>query len=67
MRTLELGSNSSAERLSRGHQLALLVTFAGQAQRAAFLRSPERAAFRSFVEPFASESFVFDWESGSVA
>ena len=43
-----------------------MVTFGGHAQRAAYLRSPERAEFMSFADPFVAEYFVFDFESGGV-
>jgi len=43
-----------------------MATFAGSAQRDAFLRSPERAAFLAFCEPFVSEWFEFGFESGAV-
>lgn len=66
VRSIELGSNSSTERLSRGHTLGLMATFAGTAERDAFLTSPERAAFLSFAEPHVEEWYAFDFESGVV-
>ena len=66
VRSLELGSNTSIEGKSRDHSLGLMVTFAGHAQRQAYLRSAERAEFASFIEPFVRETFVFDFESGGV-
>ena len=66
VRSVELGSNTSVEQCSREHTLGLLVTFAGVAQRAAYLRSAERAAFNAFAEPFVTERFVFDFESGGL-
>ena len=42
------------------------VPIAGTKQRAAYLRSAERAEFESFCKPFVSESFVFDFESGGL-
>jgi hypothetical protein len=67
VRSVELGSNSSTEKASRGHSLALMVSFSGHKQRAAYLNSPERIAFRAFAEPFVDEWFVFDFESGVMA
>ena len=66
VRSIELGTNSSGEQRSRGHSLAMLVTFVGTEERNAFLRSPERTAFKAFLEPFVAEWFVFDFESGAV-
>ena len=71
VRTVELGtvmssSPSSTEQQSRGHSLGMLVSFAGTAERRAFLSSAERAEFLSFLEPFVSDRFVFDFESGAV-
>ena len=66
VRSLELGSNTSIEGKSRDHSLGLMVTFAGHGQRQAYLKSAERAEFNAFVEPFVSETFVFDFESGGV-
>jgi hypothetical protein len=66
VRSVELGSNSSTEDRSRGHTLGLMATFAGTAERDAFLKSMERAAFNAFIEPHVAESFVFDFESGMV-
>jgi hypothetical protein len=66
VRSLELGSNSSGERRSRGHTLGFLVTFAGMTQRHTFLSSAERAAFLAFAEPYVEEWFVFDFESGLI-
>jgi hypothetical protein len=67
VRSLELGSNlAPTDEASRGHTLGLIVTFAGVAQRATFLKSAERAQFLSFVQPHAEETFVFDFESGAI-
>jgi len=66
VRCLELGSNSSSERHSRGHSLGFMVSFVGMSQREAYLRSAERAAFIAFAEPFVQEWFIFDFESGLV-
>ena len=66
VRSLELGSNSSTSHHSRGHSLALLVTFAGTSQRNHFLKCRERAAFMEFLEPFVAEWFTFDFESGAI-
>jgi len=66
VRSVELGTNSSTEQRSRGHTLGLMATFAGEAQRRAFLKSAERIAFNAFLEPYAEDSFVFDFESGAV-
>ena len=66
VRSIELGSNTSTEGQSREHTLGLMVTFAGHAQRAAYLRSAERADFVAFAQPFVAEWFVFDFESGGV-
>jgi len=66
VRSLELGSNSSRERHSRGHALGFMVTFTGMTQRQNYLGSAERAAFLAFAEPFVEEWFIFDFESGVV-
>ena len=66
IRSLELGSNSSSERHSRGHALGFMVTFSGMTQRQNYLGSSERAAFLAFAEPFVEEWFIFDFESGVV-
>jgi hypothetical protein len=66
VRSVEIGSNRSAERKSREHTLGLMVTFSGHSERASYLRSAERAEFTSFAAPFVDEWFVFDFESGGV-
>ena len=66
VRSLELGSNSSSERKSRGHTLGFLVSFSGVSERQAYYASPERAAFIAFAEQYVEEWFVFDFESGLV-
>ena len=66
VRSIELGSNSSTEQRSHGHNLGLMATFAGTTERDAFLKSAERAAFLAFAQPFIDDSFVFDFESGAV-
>ena len=43
-----------------------MVTFAGTVERQAYLDSDERRAFLAFAEPFVTEWFVFDFESGLV-
>ena len=66
VRSIELGSNSSTEQWSRGHNLGLMATFAGTSERDKFLKSPERAASLSYAEPYVEEWYVFDFESGAV-
>lgn len=64
VRSVELGTNTSTEKTSRGHSLCFLVTFTGTAQRNSFLAAPEFVAFNSFLKTLAEEQFVVSFESG---
>ena len=67
VRSVELGTNAAPDSSeSRGHHLALMVTFAGGQQRARYLASAARAEFLSFIEPFVADTFAIDFESGLV-
>uniref|UniRef100_A0A6V4VW48 Stress-response A/B barrel domain-containing protein n=1 Tax=Prymnesium polylepis TaxID=72548 RepID=A0A6V4VW48_9EUKA len=66
VKSVELGTNCSREGKSREHMLGFLLTFKGRQQLKAFLTSSERAAFLSSIEPYVSDDFVFDFESGVV-
>ena len=66
VRSIELGSNASAEGHSREHGLGFLVTFSSSADRFAFLRSERRAAFKEWATQYVDEWYVFDFESGAV-
>ncbi|KAL3914915.1 MAG: hypothetical protein SGPRY_007453 [Prymnesium sp.] len=66
VRSVEVGTNASKEGKARDHTLAFLLTFSGQHQLSGFLQSPERAAFLLSIQPFVSEDFIFEFESGVV-
>ena len=64
--SVEIGSNCSREGKSRDHQLGFMITFADRKKLKMFLVSEDRATFLSSIEPYVSDEFVFDFESGVV-
>lgn len=66
VQSLELGSNSSREGLSRKHDLGFFITLHSEVELRAFLASPERATFMESLQSHIDELFIFDFESGVV-
>ena len=59
---VETGINCSPVGRAHGHTHAFLVSFAGAAQRDAYLVHPARRAFAAFAGEHADDEFHFDFE-----
>ena len=62
---VETGINCSPVGRAHGHTHAFLVSFAGAAQRDAYLVHPARRAFAAFAGEHADDEFHFDFEPSS--
>lgn len=61
VKTIEAGTNSSTENLSKGFTNCFIVTFADPAGRDEYLPHPEHKKFVEFVGPYLEEALVVDF------
>lgn len=57
----EWGTNNSPEMFDKGFTHCFLVTFASEADRAAYLPHPEHKKFVELLGPYLDEAFVIDY------
>jgi hypothetical protein len=61
IKTLEWGTNNSPENLAQGFTHCFFVTFASEADRAAYLPHPAHKAFGSVLGPHLDKVLVIDY------
>ena len=62
VQALEWGVNSSPEGLEKGFTHCFFVTFAGAAERDAYLPHPSHQAFVEQLKPWLADVLVLDYE-----
>jgi hypothetical protein len=61
MKSLEWGTNNSPENLNQGFTHCFFVTFASEADRAAYLPHPDHKAFGAILTPYLDKVLVIDY------
>jgi hypothetical protein len=61
IKSLEWGTNNSPEDLNQGFTHCFFVTFASEADRAAYLPHPDHKAFGKILGPYLDKVMVIDY------
>ena len=64
IKSFEFGTNNSPENLNQGFTHCFLVTFASEADRAAYLPHPAHLAFVEVLKPHLDKALVIDYWTG---